>query len=118
MATRYAIIVTNDEGQKQVSDIKQMEGAAPDVPRGYEVVEVPDGVLIGMIKGGKKDAVGGFGFPDGSEGAAERSNALTGDAPKPKAAALMPATKGKAAKTAAKAEDKPAADETKTDAAE
>lgn len=112
MSTRYAILVTNDEGQKQVSDIKQMEGAAPDVPNGYEVAQVPDGVLIGMIKGGKKDAVGGFGFPDGSEGAAERSNALTAeDKPKPKAAALKP--KGRAA-AKAKAEDKPAADETKT----
>jgi hypothetical protein len=113
MATRYAILVTNDEGQKQVSDIKQMEGAAPDVPRGYEVVQVPDGVLIGMIKRGKKDAVAGFGFPDGSEGAAERSNALTGDAPKPKAAALKPA-KAKTGKGKQAPAEKPAADEAKT----
>ncbi|TPM53262.1 hypothetical protein FJ959_22290 [Mesorhizobium sp. B2-2-4] len=66
MSTRYAILVTNDEGQDQVSDIKQMEGAAPQVPSGYKAVKVPDGVQIGMIKGGPVNAVGGYGFPEGS----------------------------------------------------
>jgi hypothetical protein len=75
MSTRYAVILTNDEGEEVVSDIKQMEGSAPDVPNGYKAVKVPDGVLIGMVKGGKKDAVGGYGFPDDAPGADVRSPA-------------------------------------------
>jgi hypothetical protein len=73
MSSRYAIILTDEDGNQVVSDIKQMEGSAPVVPNGYKVVKVPDGVLIGMIKGGTVSAVGGFGFPEGSPGAEVRS---------------------------------------------
>ncbi|TPJ70472.1 hypothetical protein [Mesorhizobium sp. B2-6-7] len=66
MSTRYAIILTDADGNEVVSDIKQMEGAAPQVPSGYKAVKVPDGVQIGMIKGGPVNAVGGYGFPEGS----------------------------------------------------
>ncbi|MCA1467227.1 hypothetical protein I6F09_04910 [Bradyrhizobium sp. IC3195] len=33
----------------------------------YAAVEVPDGVVVGMIKGGPVDAAGGFGWPSVSD---------------------------------------------------
>ena len=98
MANRYAILVTDDDGNTVVSDIKQMEGSAPDVPKGYQAVKVPDGVLIGMIKGGPVDAVGGYGFPEGTAGKTGRSEAGVTKADVPAAEEKEPAAKGKAAK--------------------
>lgn len=97
MSKRYATLITNNDGQTEVSSIAQMEGAPPEVRSGNsKVVVVPDGVLIGMIKGGPVDAVGGYGFPEGTAGKTGRSEAgvtKTDEAAKPEAAA-----KGKAAK--------------------
>lgn len=73
MATRYAVLITNNDGEQEVSDIKQMEGSAPDLGSNAKAVKVPDGVLIGMIKGGPVDSVGGYGFPAGSTGKDGRS---------------------------------------------
>jgi len=75
MSTRYAAIITDDDGNQVVSDIKQMEGAPPEVRSGDDTkfVKVADGVLIGMIKGGPIDAVDGYGFPEGTAGASLRS---------------------------------------------
>ena len=67
MPTRYATIITGDDGQEIVSGIGQFEGAAPDLPAG-RVEVVCAGVLIGMVRGGPVDAAGGFGFPLGSTG--------------------------------------------------
>lgn len=50
MSTRYATIIPNDDGQEVVSNIAQIEGAAPLVGFG-KVEKVADGVLIGMIRG-------------------------------------------------------------------
>lgn len=65
MSTRYAILITNNDGDLEVSDIKQMEGSAPDIGFG-KAVKVPDGVQIGMIKGGPVNSVAGFGFAEGT----------------------------------------------------
>jgi hypothetical protein len=73
MSTRYAVLITNNDGEQEVSDIKQMEGSAPDLGSNAKAVKVPDGVLIGMIKGGPVGSVGGYGFPKGSAGSANRS---------------------------------------------
>ncbi|TPJ76871.1 hypothetical protein FJ422_29630 [Mesorhizobium sp. B2-6-3] len=91
MSTRYAVLIKDDTtGEEIVSDIKQMEGAAPDIRIG-RAVKVPDGVLIGMIKGGPVDAVSGYGFPAGSAGKDNRS-------PVGVTKIDEPATKGKATK--------------------
>ena len=58
MTTRYATIITDDDGQEIVSAIGEFEGAAPR-PRLGRVEQVAPGVLIGMVR----DAAGGFGFP-------------------------------------------------------
>lgn len=73
MSTRYAILIEDGEGNTVVSEIKQMEGSAPDVGGHAQAVKVPDGVLIGMIKGGTVDKVGGYGFPEGTAGKENRS---------------------------------------------
>ncbi|RUV32939.1 hypothetical protein [Mesorhizobium sp. M7A.F.Ca.MR.148.00.0.0] len=72
MTTRYATIITDDAGQDMVSTIGQFEGGAPQVRNGT-VEQVADGVLIGMVRGGPVDPVGGFGFPDGASGASGRA---------------------------------------------
>ncbi|HYF57221.1 MAG TPA: hypothetical protein VEA41_23430 [Salinarimonas sp.] len=82
MSERYATIVKNDAGEEEVSVISQMEGVPPeirsDLKKTVKVEKVPDGVLIGMVRGGKKDAVGGFGFPENStDSAADRGNGVT-----------------------------------------
>lgn len=66
MSQRYAILIEDGEGNTIVSDIKQMEGAAPDVGGHAKAVKVPDGVIIGMIKGGPVNPVAGYGFAEGS----------------------------------------------------
>ncbi|WP_398469664.1 hypothetical protein [Tardiphaga sp.] len=38
-----------------------------DIAYSYYLERVPDGVQIGMVRGGAIDSVGGFGFSDGSE---------------------------------------------------
>ncbi|MER9140326.1 hypothetical protein NKI20_29440 [Mesorhizobium sp. M0830] len=58
MSTRYATIITGDDGQEIVSAIGEFEGAAPQ-PRLGRVEPVAPGVLIGMVR----DAAGGFCFP-------------------------------------------------------
>lgn len=101
MSTRYAAILTNDEGQEVVSDIKQMEGAPPEIRSGEntEFVKVPDGVLIGMIKGGPVDAVAGYGFAEGTAGKTGRSEAGVTKVDEPaKVKAAEDAAKAKTAK--------------------
>lgn len=97
MSTRYAILIEDGDGNTVVSDIKQMEGAAPDLRVG-KAVKVPDGVLIGMVKGGPVDPVGGYGFPEGSQGKTGRSEPGVTKADTPATEAKEPAAKGKAAK--------------------
>ncbi|UVK37655.1 hypothetical protein LHFGNBLO_004727 [Mesorhizobium sp. AR10] len=62
MSVRYATIITDDDGLDVVSAIGEFEGAAPAAHLG-RVEQVAPGVLIGMVRGGPVDAVGGFGFP-------------------------------------------------------
>ncbi|AZO47745.1 MAG: hypothetical protein EOS58_26925 [Mesorhizobium sp.] len=64
---RYATIITADDGHDVVSAIGVFEGTAKPLRSG-RVEEVAPGVLIGMVRGGPVDAVGGFGFPNGAEG--------------------------------------------------
>lgn len=70
MAERYATIIKQDDNTEVVSQISQMEGVPPEVradqAKNVRVVKVPDGVKIGMVKGGPVDAVGGFGWPEGT----------------------------------------------------
>lgn len=65
---RYATIL-NETGE--VTNIQIMEGVAPeingDTAHRYTVEEVDGGVMIGMVRGGPKNAVGGFGFPEGQD---------------------------------------------------
>lgn len=64
---RYATIITGDDGHDVVSAIGIFEGTTRPLRAG-QVEEIPPGVLIGMVRGGPVDAVGGFGFPRGSQG--------------------------------------------------
>jgi hypothetical protein len=66
MPTRYATIITDDDGREVVSAIGVFE-SAPQARAGRFETVAP-GVLIGMVKGGPVDAVGGFGFAPGSQG--------------------------------------------------
>ncbi|WP_292137918.1 hypothetical protein [Mesorhizobium sp.] len=116
MTTRYATIITDDAGQDIVSTIGQFEGAAPQVRNGT-VEQVADGVLIGMVRGGNVDPVGGFGFPDGAPGATGRAVGIA----KANEAAERLAKSVKAGKRAGKTKDAAPVDETidhdaKTDA--
>jgi len=68
MTVRWAVIITTDAGEEEVSDIKQMEeGTEPDLDETAEATaeEVEAGVEIGMIRGGPVGAVGGFGWREG-----------------------------------------------------
>jgi len=65
MSNRYATIITDDDGRELVSAIGLFEGTAP-LARIGRVEPVAPGVLIGMIRGGLVDAIGGFGFPRGA----------------------------------------------------
>jgi len=67
MGTRYGILLKRDDGREEVSDIKMMEGSAPVVPdNGRYSVEknLDDRVKIGMVRGGSRDSVAGFGYED------------------------------------------------------
>lgn len=59
---RYATIITDDDGREVVSAIGEFEGAAPPARLG-RVEQVAPGVLIGMLRGGPVDAVGGLVLP-------------------------------------------------------
>jgi len=66
-AERYATIIKDNEGREVVSSISLMEGTTPEIRKDStaKVVKVPDGVVIGMVKGGKHGSVAGFGWlPD------------------------------------------------------
>ncbi|MER8920915.1 MULTISPECIES: hypothetical protein [unclassified Mesorhizobium] len=65
MSNRYATIITDDDGREVVSAIGVFEGTASQARIGRVEPVVP-GVLIGMVRGGPVDAVGGFGFPRGT----------------------------------------------------
>ncbi|MFD1986548.1 hypothetical protein ACFSOZ_29340 [Mesorhizobium newzealandense] len=67
---RYATIITDDDGREVVSAIGEFEGAAPQVRLG-RVEQIVPGVLIGMLRGGPVDAVGGFGFALGTLGSSD-----------------------------------------------
>ena len=64
---RYATIITDDDGREVVSAIGVFEGTGPQARIGRIEPVVP-GVLIGMVRGGSVDAIGGFGFPRGAHG--------------------------------------------------
>ncbi|WP_146172590.1 hypothetical protein [Mesorhizobium helmanticense] len=59
--SRYATIISDDDGREVVSAIGLFEGVPQ--ARVGRIEAVPSGVLIGMVRGGPVDAVGGFGFP-------------------------------------------------------
>lgn len=71
MPTRYATIITDDDGREVVSAIGEFESAPQARAGRFETVAA--GVLIGMVKGGPVDAVGGFGFALGSQSANGRA---------------------------------------------
>ncbi|PDQ18352.1 hypothetical protein CN311_25135 [Mesorhizobium sanjuanii] len=58
---RYATIISDDDGREVVSAIGLFEGVPQ--ARVGRIEAVPPGVLIGMVRGGPVDTVGGFGFP-------------------------------------------------------
>lgn len=62
MAERYATIVKRDDGKEEISNISLIEGK-PDEPKGStKIIKIGDGPKIGMVKGGKGDAVDGWGY--------------------------------------------------------
>ena len=73
MSTRFATIVEDEAGVEIISTIGQFEGGPPDVRFGHVEQVAPD-VMIGMVRGGKKDAAGEWGFPEGTPGAEGRAN--------------------------------------------
>lgn len=75
MSHRYATIIADDDGREVVSAIGLFEGTAPQARIGRVEPVVP-GVLIGMVRGGPVDAIGGFGFPRGTQGVDERAIGL------------------------------------------
>ncbi|MER8938714.1 hypothetical protein NKH82_04300 [Mesorhizobium sp. M0915] len=105
MATRYATIITDDTGQEIVSTIGQFEGGPPQVRSGT-VEKVDDGVMIGMVRGGQMDAVGGFGLPDGTKGAEGRAETIAKAGAKVLRTAK--AAKGRAGKAAKSEPEAPA----------
>lgn len=66
MSERYATLVKDNDGREVVSNISLMQGTTPEIRKDSDakVVKVADGVKIGMVKGGKHGAVGGFGWDD------------------------------------------------------
>ena len=75
MSHRYATIITDDDGREVVSAIGLFEGITPQARIGRVEPVVP-GVLIGMVRGGPVDAIGGFGFPRGTQGVDGRAIGL------------------------------------------
>ena len=68
MTTRYAVIIVTDDGEEEVSEIKQMENDQPpelDETTKATAEEVPAGVEIGMVRGGPVKPSGGFGWREG-----------------------------------------------------
>lgn len=66
MSERYATIVKDNDGREIISNISVMEGTTPEIRKDSDakVMKVPDGVLIGMVKGGKHGSVAGWGWDD------------------------------------------------------
>ncbi|TIS96001.1 hypothetical protein [Mesorhizobium sp.] len=113
MSSRYATIITDDDGREVVSAIGEFEGAAPHLRAGH-LEQVAPGVLIGMVRGGPVDTAGGFGFPlagisDGAVSIARAAlKALTGaGAAKPDAASRPRKPKAKRAGKRAKSRKRP-----------
>jgi hypothetical protein len=75
MSNRYATIITDDDGREVVSAIAIFEGTAPQARIGH-IEPVAPSVLIGMVRGGPVDAIGGFGFPRGAQGVDGRAIGL------------------------------------------
>lgn len=74
MAERYATVIKDNDGREVISNIALLEGK-PDDPRGdAKIVKIGDGPKIGMVKGGKGNAVEGWGFdiPVADEPAAKK----------------------------------------------
>lgn len=76
---RWAVIMKVDgrDAREEVIDIKQMApGSKPEIdaenehPENYAIEQVPDSVIIGMRRGGKFEAAGGFGWRDAEDKAA------------------------------------------------
>ncbi|TIP74571.1 MAG: hypothetical protein E5X53_02780 [Mesorhizobium sp.] len=110
MSSRYATIITDDDGREVVSAIGEFGGAAP---MRHGVEEVPAGVRIGMVRGGPVDQAGGSGFPlagvsDGSVGIARAALKALPKAGKTKpGAASRPRPKAKRPGKRAKSRKKP-----------
>ncbi|QPC92080.1 hypothetical protein [Mesorhizobium sp. INR15] len=66
--SRYATIITDNDGRELVSAVGEFEGTGRPDPRAGRVEIVAPGVRIGMVRGGPVEAVGGFGFPQGALG--------------------------------------------------
>jgi len=66
MSERYATIVKDNDGREVISNISLMEGTTPEIRKDSDakVLKVADGVLIGMVKGGKYGSVAGWGWDD------------------------------------------------------
>lgn len=79
---RYATILTNDDGKDVISNISLMEGTEPEfnvdaADRGYKLEKAEDGWMIGMVRGGGVNAVGGFGFEDSLSAAGRSETGVT-----------------------------------------
>ena len=65
MADRYAVILKQTG---EVIDVKLIDGPKPefegDKADQYEIIEADDGIQIGMVRGGPRYQVAGFGFPE------------------------------------------------------
>lgn len=48
-------------------ELPGLSGAAAEVTNNYFLERVPDGVKVGMVRGGAVDSVSGFGYSDGNE---------------------------------------------------
>lgn len=72
MPERFATIIKDNEGREVVSSIAIIEGPAPEPRTGNaKVVKAAPNLKVGMVKGGPVDAVGGFGFPEGTPSVAK-----------------------------------------------
>lgn len=62
MAERYATIIKDNAGREVISGIALIEGKPADPSGGARIEKIGPGPKIGMIKGGKSEASGGWGF--------------------------------------------------------
>lgn len=107
MSSRYATIITDDDGREVVSAIGLFEGV-PQARIGH-FEAVPPGVLIAMVRGGPVDAVGGFGFPQAgvSGSAVGRVRARLKALPEARLDTASGASKAKPARAGKRARKKP-----------